>query len=56
MGCSKSSYEREVYSNTILYQEIIKISNKQTLLQLRQLEKEELIPKLAEEKKFTEQK
>ena len=29
MGCSKSSFEREVYSNTILPQETRKISNKQ---------------------------
>jgi len=29
MGCSKSSSKREVYTNTILSQEIRKISNKQ---------------------------
>ena len=29
MGCSKSSYKREVYSNTILPQETRNISNKQ---------------------------
>ena len=29
MGCSKSSTKREVYSNTILPQEIRNISNKQ---------------------------
>ena len=29
MGCSKSSPKREVYSNTILPQEIRKISNRQ---------------------------
>ena len=29
MGCSKSSSMREVYSNTVLTQEIRKISNKQ---------------------------
>ena len=29
MGCSKSSSKREIYSNTILPQEIRKISNKQ---------------------------
>ena len=29
MGCSKSSSKREVYSNTILPQEIRNISNKQ---------------------------
>ena len=32
MGCSKSSYKREVYSNTILPQETRKISNKQSNL------------------------
>ena len=29
MGCSKSCYKREVYSNTILPQETRKVSNKQ---------------------------
>ena len=29
MGCSKSSFKREVYSNTILPQETRNISNKQ---------------------------
>ena len=29
MGCSKSSYEKKVYSNTILFQEIRKTSNRQ---------------------------
>ena len=29
MGCSKSSYKREVYSNTILPQETRKTSNRQ---------------------------
>ena len=29
MGCSKSSFKREVYSNTILTQETRKTSNKQ---------------------------
>ena len=32
MGCSKSSSKREVYSNTILSQEIRNISNKQANL------------------------
>ena len=40
MGCSKTSSKREVYSNTILPQEKIKISNNLTL-HLKQLEKEE---------------
>ena len=29
MGCSKNSFKREVYSNTILPQEIRKTSNRQ---------------------------
>ena len=40
MGCSKSNFKREVYSNTILPQETRKISNNLTL-HLKQLEKEE---------------
>ena len=40
MGCSKSSVNREVYSNTILPQEIRKTSDNLTL-HLKQLEKEE---------------
>ena len=32
MGCSKSSFKREVYSNTILPQETRNISNKQPYL------------------------
>ena len=32
MGCSKSTSKREVYNNTILPQEIRKISNRQTNL------------------------
>ena len=41
MGCSKSRSEREIYSDVSLSQEIRKISNKQTNLSLKQLEKEE---------------
>ena len=41
MGCSKSSSQTEVYSNTILPQETRKISNKQPNLTLKELEKEE---------------
>ena len=41
MGCSKSSSKREVYSTTILPQETRKISNKQSNLTPKQLEKEE---------------
>ena len=54
MGPSKSSSKREVYSNTILPQEIRKISNKQPNLHLKQLEKEEeeqKNPQLLERKK-----
>ena len=32
MGCSKSSFNRKIYSNTILPQETRKISNKQPYL------------------------
>ena len=39
MGCSKSSFKREVYSNTIIPQETRQISNNLTL-HLKQLEKE----------------
>ena len=41
MGCSKSSSNREVYSNTILPQETRKISNKQPKLMHKQLEEEQ---------------
>ena len=42
MGHGKSSSKTEVYSNTILPQETIKITNKQpNPLHLKQLEKEE---------------
>ena len=50
MGCSKSSSKREVYSNTIVPQETIKISNKLTL-HLKELEKEEQTkPKISRRK------
>jgi len=50
LGCSKSSYTRGVYRNTVLPQEIRKISNNLTLL-LKQLEKEEQIkPKVSKKK------
>ena len=53
MGCSKSSFKREVYSNTILPQETRNISNNNLTLHLKQLEKEEpKKPKLAEGKKL----
>ena len=41
MGCSKSSSKKEVYSNTILPQEIREIPNKQLTLHLKQLEEQE---------------
>ena len=53
MGCSKSSSKREVYSNSILPQEIRKISNKQPNLTLKQLEKEEQkTPKVSRRKEI----
>ena len=56
MGCSKSSSNREVYSNTILPQERRNISNKQPNLTLKQLEKEEQkTPKLTEGKNHKDQ-
>ena len=39
MGCSKSSFKREVYSNTIIPQETRQMSNNLTL-HLKQLDKE----------------
>ena len=39
MGCSKSSSKREVYSDTVLTQEIRKISNKPANLPSKELEK-----------------
>ena len=39
IGCSKSSYKKQVYSNTILPQETSQINN--LTLHLKQLEKEE---------------
>ena len=53
MGCSKSSSKREVYSNTILPQEIKNSSNKQPNLTpkaIRETRTKEN-PKLAEGKK-----
>ena len=41
MGCSKSSPKREVYSNTLLPQEIRKHGIDNLTLYLKQLEKEE---------------
>ena len=53
MGCSKSSSKREVYSNTILPQETGKISNKQSNLTPKELEKEEQTkPKVSRRKEI----
>ena len=41
MGCSKSSFKREVYSNTVLAQETRKSQINNITLHLKQLEKEE---------------
>ena len=56
MGCSKGSYKREVYSNTILPQEIRKTSNRQSnftpkTIGKRRTNKEKKTPKLVEGKK-----
>ena len=53
MGCSKSSFKKEVYSNTILPQEARKISNKQPYLTPKAIRERRTIktPKLAEGKK-----
>ena len=40
-GCSKNSSKREVYSNTVVPRETRKISNKQSNLGPKELEKEE---------------
>ena len=50
--CSRSSSNREVYSNIILSPETRKISNRQLNFTLKQLEKEEQkTPKLEDGKK-----
>ena len=52
MVCSKSTFKREIYSNTILHQETHQIDN--LTLHLKQLEKEQqqkTPPKLVEGKK-----
>ena len=41
IGCSESSSKRDVYSNTILPQEMRKTSNRQPIFKIKQLEKEE---------------
>ena len=52
MGCSKSNYKREVYSTTILLQEIRIISNKQPHLHLNQLEKQQEKPTVSRRKEI----
>ena len=53
MGCSKSSSKREVYSYTSLPPETRKISNKQSNLKLKELEKEEQTkPKVSRRKEI----
>ena len=52
MGCSKSSFKREAYSNTSLPQETRKISNN-LILHLQELEKEEQTkPKVSRRKEI----
>ena len=53
MGCNKSSLKREVYSNTILSQEVRKTSNKQPNLTPKTSGKKnkKTPPKLVEGKK-----
>ena len=51
MGCSKSSYKREVHSKKCLHQETRKISNTDLISQLKELEKEEKMkPKVSRRK------
>ena len=57
MGCSKSSSEREVYSNTILLQETRKTSNRQANFMpkttgKRETKKKKPYPKLVEREKL----
>ena len=49
MGCSKSSFKREVHSNTGLPQETRKISNNLTY-HLKELEKQQAKPKVSRRK------
>ena len=52
MGCSKSSSKREVYSNTILPQETIKISNKEPNFIPKTTGKEQNFPKVSRRKEI----
>ena len=51
MGCSKSSSKREVYSNTILPQEIRKTQNRQPYFTPKKTRKRRTKKKLVERKK-----
>ena len=54
MGCSKTSYKREVYSNTILPQETRKSHINNLTLHLKELEKEgQTKPKVSRRKDIT---
>ena len=53
MGCSKSSYKRDVYSDTGLPQET-KTSNN-LALHIKELEKEQTKPKVSRMKKIKDQ-
>ena len=52
MGCSKSSSKREVYNNTVLPQEIRKISNKQPNLTPKAIREEQKNPKVSRRKEI----
>ena len=52
MGCSKSSSEREVYSNSISPQETRETQVNNLTLHLKQLEKEQRKPKVSRRKEI----
>ena len=52
MGCSKSSFKREVYSNTILTQETRKTSNKQPNFTPKTTAKRTKTPKISRRKEI----
>ena len=52
MGCSKSSYKREVYSNTILPQETRKTLNRLTLHVKQEEKEEQKHPKISRRKEI----
>ena len=51
MGCGKSSSKREIYTNTMLPQEIRKTSNRQPNFTPKTTEEKRKAPKLVEGKK-----